>query len=318
MMADESLMIGDAARLWAIRTYDPGFADWDAFTEWLESDPRHLRAYEAALDDDAWAADLLAASSTPVSATTALPTPRARRRWFALGGAVAAMLVAVVGGTTLLRGSPEQEVMTALGEHRAIQLSDGSRIQLNGGTRIRFDPDSPREVTLAQGEALFDVKHDARVPFVVVADGTRLVDIGTVFNVVRNGEAMDVAVAEGAVDYEKGADRIRLNQGDALYRADGESTPALRRIDRETIGSWHEGQLRYDDATLDQIARDLSRNTGRPIRATGGTAGMRFTGTLMLKGTPPDIFARAGPLLGVTFVEQGDGWIMSPTDVGRR
>ncbi len=89
---------------------------------------------------------------------------------------------------------------------------------LNGDTRISFDPDMPRQVTLAQGEALFDVKHDAKDPFVVVADGTRLVDIGTIFNVVRSGGALDVAVAEGAVDYEAGKQRIRLNQGDALSR----------------------------------------------------------------------------------------------------
>jgi len=316
-MADESDMIGESARLWAIRAHDASFADWDGLTEWLESDPRHLPAYEAALESDSWAADLFAARP-PVAASTAPAHSPPRGRWFAMGGAIAAALVAAVGGTVLLRDAPVREVATARGEHRTIDLADGSRVVLNGGTRVSFDPDTPRVITLAQGEALFDVKHDASDPFVVVADGTRLVDIGTVFNVVRDGGAIDVAVAEGAVDYEAGKQRIRLNPGEGLSRADRDATPALRKANPEGIGSWQSGQLQYDDATLDQVARDLSRNTGRSIRVANGAATMRFTGTLILRGPPREVLARAGPLLGVTFAEQGDSWTMTPANVRRR
>lgn len=316
-MEDESGIIGEAARLWAIRAHEASFADWDGLTEWLERDPRHLPAYEAALDDDSWAAELFAAHP-PVAAATAPVHPRRRGRWYAAGGAVAAALVATISGTVLFRDAPVREVATARGEHRTIDLADGSRVMLNGGTRIAFDPDTPRQIALAQGEALFDVKHDAKDPFVVVADGTRLVDIGTVFNVVRDGGAIDVAVAEGAVDYEAGPQRIRLNQGDALSRTDRDAAPSLRKASPEGIGSWQSGQLQYDDATLDQVARDLSRNTGRSIRVASGAARMRFTGTLVLRGPPREVLARAGPLLGVTFAEQGDSWTMTPANVRRR
>ena len=316
-MAGESDMIGEAARLWAIRARDASFADWDGLTDWLESDPSHLPAYEAALDDESWAADLFAAHP-PVAAWTAPAHSPPRGRWFAVGGAVAAALVALVGGAVLLRDAPVREVATAMGEHRTINLADGSRVMLNGDTRVSFDPDTPRVITLAKGEALFDVKHDAGDPFVVVADGTRLVDIGTVFNVVRDGGAIDVAVAEGAVDYEAGQQKIRLNQGDALSRTDRDATPALRKATPEGIGSWQSGQLQYDDATLDQVASDLSRNTGRSIRVANGAGRIRFTGTLVLRGPPREVLARAGPLLGVTFAEQGDSWTMTPAHAPRR
>ena len=316
-MEHESGIIGEAARLWAIRAHEASFADWDGLTEWFERDPRHLPAYEAALEDDSWAAQLFAARP-PVAAETAPAQYPLRGRWFAMGGAMAAALVAVVSGTVLFRDAPVREVATARGEHRTIDLADGSRVMLNGDTRIAFDPDTPRQIALAQGEALFDVKHDAKDPFVVVADGTRLVDIGTVFNVVRDGGAIDVAVAHGAVDYEAGKQRIRLNQGDALSRADSNAAPALRKASPEGIGSWQSGQLQYDDATLDQVARDLSRNTGRSIRVANGAARMRFTGTLVLRGPPREVLARAGPLLGVTFAERGDSWTMTPANVRRR
>ena len=318
MMEHESDTIGEAARLWAIRAHDACFADWDGLMAWLESNPRHLTAYEAALEDDSWAAQLFAARPSVAATATAPAHPPRRGRWFATGGAMAAALVAVVGGAVLLRDAPAREVATAPGEHRTIDLADGSRVMLNGDTRLSFDPDTPRHITLAQGEALFEVKHDAGDPFVVVADGTRLIDIGTVFNVVRNGGAIDVAVAEGAVDYEAGQQRIRLNQGDALMRAQRDAVPLLRKASPEGVGSWRSGQLQYDDATLDQVAQDLSRNTGRAIRVGEGAARMRFTGTLILQGPPREVLARAGPLLGVTFAEQGDSWTMNPANVRRR
>ncbi|WCM29042.1 FecR domain-containing protein [Sphingomonas sp. QA11] len=317
MMAHEFDNIGEAARLWAIRAQDASFADWEGLTDWLESDPRHLPAYEVALEDDAWAGQLFAAH-TPVAAATAPAHYPPRGRWFATGGAIAAALVGVVSWTVVTRDAPRREVATAPGEHRTVDLADGSRIVLNGGTRIVLDPDKPREITLAEGEALFEVRHDARHPFVVVADGTRLVDVGTVFNVVRDGGAIDVAVADGAVDYEAGAQRIRLNQGDALSRPDRDAAPAVRKTSPEGIGGWQSGQLHYDDATLDQVARDLSRNTGRSIRVVDGAARMRFTGTLVLEGPPREVLARAGPLLGVNFAKQGDTWTMTPANARRR
>ncbi len=43
-----------AALDWVIRQRDPGFEDWEAFTDWLDTDPAHAQAYHeaAALDAD--------------------------------------------------------------------------------------------------------------------------------------------------------------------------------------------------------------------------------------------------------------------------
>lgn len=298
----------EAARLWAIRVEDPAFADWDGFTSWMEENPAHASAYEAALEDASWAADLLA--SAPPREPTA---PAPRQRWWFAGGAVAAAAAAIVGWTMFGHDSPMQHIETLPGEHRTIDLADGSRVILNGGTRIAFDPDTPRHVELAEGEALFDVKHDERKPFVVVTGNTRLVDAGTRFNVVREGGALDVSVAEGAVIYAPGPGEVRLDAGEGLTRPRDGAAP-LRRSNRpEDVGSWRSGQLHYDNPAPDQVARDLSRNLGRPVRAAGGTRSIAFTGTLVLRGTPEEVIARAGPLLGVRFDADGKGWTMSPT-----
>ncbi|WP_447751339.1 hypothetical protein [Sphingopyxis fribergensis] len=52
--------LNEAARQWAMRVADPAFDDWDGLTQWLESSPAHLAAYEAAVESDEWAAATLA------------------------------------------------------------------------------------------------------------------------------------------------------------------------------------------------------------------------------------------------------------------
>jgi len=314
--------LDDAARRWAIRVQDPSFTDWDDFTRWLEDDPANLGAYEAALDDAAWAADLLSsqdpndAADKPLHAVQAenVVPLRPRRRWFAMGGgAIAAALVGIASWSVLDR-NPAMEFVTAPGEHRTVALDDGSRVILNGGTRITIDPDRPREVVMASGEALFEVKHDDSHPFVVLANGTRLLDAGTVFNVISQGDSLDVAVAHGVVIYEPGRDDIRLQAGDALSRAGGKAQPVLRKAGPLAIGGWQTGQLQYSDASLAEVARDLSRNLGTQIRLGDGAERLRFSGTLMVAGSPEDVLARIGPLLGVSFAANGKAWTMTPAN----
>lgn len=305
-MSAQHLDLEEAARSWAIRVQEPTFDGWTGFTEWLERDPSHLEAYEAALADEAWGGALLAAA--PVIAHEVQP-----RRWWIAGSAAAAATVALIGGWAVLdRDAPTQQIATAPGEHRIIDLADGSKLALNGATRVTIDPDTPRQVLLEQGEARFDVRHDARDPFVVLSGGTRLVDAGTVFNVIRDGDALEVAVAEGSVIYEPGPRAVVLKPGDALTRARKGAKPVVGKASPQAIGSWASGELQYDKPSAEQVARDLTRSIGRRVRAAEGARRLRFTGTLLLGGKPEEVLARAGPLLGVRFVPDGEGWTMSP------
>lgn len=305
--------IAEAARLWAIRAGDPGFSDWDGFTQWLEESPAHLAAYETALAQADEAAELLAAAPRPAwqpQAETGYRPPR--RRWLA-GAAVAAAVAGVTGWGLIDRGHAPEQIATAPGEHRTIELADGSRIILNGGTRITIDRDTPRHVELAQGEALFEVKHDDANPFLVVTGNTRLLDAGTVFNVVAEGGALDVEVAEGAVIYQPGANQVRLDAGDGLSRARANAVPVLRKANAQNVGGWRTGALYYDKASLDRVAQDLTRNLGRSVKVEG-SGFAPYTGALMLNGSAEDVLARAAPLLGVRFTAQGEGWVMSPAN----
>ncbi len=162
---------------WLIRLRDPVFDDWDGFADWLGEDPGHAAIFDAiaSLDHDL---DALPPAAKPM-AMTMPTTPRrtSRRGWF--GGAIAAALVAVIGLSTLNPFGNANRIETAAGEHRTIELADGSRIEINGGSVVEIDKDRPRFARLEAGEAMFHVVHRDDDPFVVETGGDRLVDLGT-------------------------------------------------------------------------------------------------------------------------------------------
>lgn len=318
MSATSDDLLREDARLWAIRVRDPAFSDWDGFADWLERDPAHNAAYEAALDDLERVDALFDVPPAPLPSPvpTRVAPARAPRRWRAPVAAAGVALLAAGGGWLALDHRAPQEYATAPGERRTVDLADGSRIVLNGGTRLTFDAARPREIAMTEGEALFEVRHDQAHPFVVTTgDGTRLVDVGTVFNVVQRGGALDVAVAEGAVDYRGGGAAIRLAAGDMLSRASARAAPVRRAVDPGVVGGWRTGLLQFTDAPLRIVAADLARNLGRPVAIDDDAlAARRFSGTIILDGGPEAVMARVAPLLDARMERDGEGWRITRPD----
>lgn len=314
-------MIREEGRRWALRAADPDFSDWDALTDWLEADPAHLDAYDAALDDDDWARRLFLEEGPEVAPVVAANDMGAEAPVVGLGGrhypwmgALAASLLLAVGlgGYFALRPEPMTEFATAPGQRHEITLADGSQILLNGGTRIRFSPSRPREIEMKGGEILFRVRHDADHPFVVTSGNTRLVDVGTVFDVQQQAGVLDVAVAEGAVLYNARGGEIRLGAGDRLTRAGDEAVPVLAKADPAAVGGWQANVLTYDDAPLSQVVADLSRDLGVVIVVDPQVGARHFSGTLSIKGTPDAVLSRLQAIVGLTIVRNGSVWRVQP------
>jgi transmembrane sensor len=313
-MVTTSREIEDAAIGWVVRLREADERDWAEFTAWLEADPAHGVAYEeAALADDE-AEEVLPPQRPepmrPVLAPAASrPAHRFGRRAF-FGWGVAASLVLGLGYAGMRGGTGQEVIQTAAGETRSVQLADGSRIAVNGDTRLVIDGKRPRFARLERGEALFHVVHDPARPFEVEAGDAVIRDLGTVFNVVREEGALEVAVAEGAVVYNPGREARSLTPGMAL-RKPADAPVEVTKVDAAMVGSWRDQRLVYSGATLARIAADLSRSTGLRISAAPEVAGRPFSGVIMLGGERQEVLERAAALLGVGLRRSGQGWIFT-------
>lgn len=301
----------EAAIAWTIRLRHGSAGDWQAFTAWLEADPAHLPAWEqVSLADDELGA-LPRHKARPAAATTPPRGGGASRRWV-LGGGLAAALAGVVAVVTL-PGASTYAVETAPGVRRSVVLADGSRLDLNGGTKLVLDRANPRFARIERGEALFTIVHDAARPFEVRAGRAVLQDLGTVFDVVHEQGTLRVAVADGAVMYNPAGERVRLDPGMKLTDGPG-GRVLVGAVDPATVAGWKIGRLSYTATSLAGVAADLSRNTGVPVVATPAVARRSFTGVIMLDPDREVLFGRVAALMGVRAVRAGDGWTLTEGD----
>jgi transmembrane sensor len=288
----------DQAIAWVMLTRDPGFGDWEGFTAWLEASPEHARLYdELMLADERIAAQL--ARSTPAV--------RQRWRWPLVGGAVAAALALVAVLPTLTRpGFTPQTVASAPGQKLTVRLADGSRIDLNGATRLVLD--GPRHARLERGEALFTVVHDEARPFEVASGDAVVRDVGTTFNVVREPMRFTVTVSEGEIVFNPEREQVHVPAGQQIEEAGDQLL--VTRVETAQVGAWRQGRLIYRGAKIERVADDLSRGLGLPVAADASVSARPFSGIIQLEGQGEGALRIAAMTLGVEVRRSGNHWLL--------
>lgn len=314
MSASGTSPIDEAVRTRAAEWYvrlareDAAEADWLAFETWLGEAPAHQRAYAAI--EQVWA-DLDDAPATAATNIASLPRRPTRRAVFWGGGA----LVASVAAATLVimpglqdSAGPSQVFETAPGQPRTIALPDGTRITLNGGSRITAQMNRrERRVTMADAEAVFDVAKDPDRPFLIDAGPRQIRVVGTEFNVLRAGEDVSVAVRRGVVEIRApgrpDAPLARLEKGQALIHTAGRDV--VRPVDPDAALAWTTGRLVFQGERLDAVARTLSRYPGLPIEVAPEAGALPVTATLNI-GSQDEMLESLSAFLPVRVERQAD------------
>lgn len=142
-------------------------------------------------------------------------------------------------------------------------LPDGSRVWLNGGSRLSYEGDENswrgRNVTL-DGEAFFDVVRDENHPFTVRTGALGVTVLGTRFN-VRNSAVSgnyQVVLSSGRVDVAlDGQDRIKLSPGEMFECSKASGEFSVRQVEASNYTGWTADAIRFDNRTLEDVAVNL-------------------------------------------------------------
>lgn len=314
MKKDFPMAIDEQAAAWFSRRSAGGLSAHEQreLDAWLAADPAHARAFA---DLNLIWADLEQLQRPALRQATVTPL-RPRKRWLP-GRALAASVVfacallalsqpGFIGGAT-----QRLSLVSAPGEQRQVLLEDGTRVDLNVGTRleVRLHPDR-REAELLAGEAFFAVAPDAERPFEVRAGEGSVRVVGTRFSVRRGSEHLAVAVESGKVavqPYVGVAPPAMLGAGDGLDYDYRSGTLQQRRLGAEEIASWRRGQLIFRDRPLAQLLDELSHYRQAPVvLADARLAERRVSGSVNI--ARPDAFLAALPqLLPVRIEHQANG-----------
>lgn len=189
----------------------------------------------------------------------------------AAAAAVAAGLVAIRALRPPNPGSAVAQFVAGSNSATTALLSDGSVARLAPGSRLRVASWSTRHrVVDLEGRAFFAVAHDARHPFTVRAAGSETEVLGTRFEVAADRAGVRVVVVEGRVALTAAAGRIEVSAGEVSQAREGLPLSVVRVADVYALLDWPGGLLLFQSTPLAQVAREVGRRFGRPVRVTDG------------------------------------------------
>jgi transmembrane sensor len=204
-------------------------------------------------------------------------------RWLKIAAAV--IIVPLVSlGIFLFTGHDENQVALApkaleekaemisnsMDQKSVIFLNDGTKVWLNAESKIMYLKDfqgqSTREVYL-EGEAFFDVAHNAEKPFVVNTSSIKIKVLGTSFNVKSySGEnTVETTLVRGKVRIEQ-SDVQGLRIGDvelkpnqrAVFNKESKVIN-IKEVVAANTDEWKQDRLVFDEESMDHVLLQLER-----------------------------------------------------------
>lgn len=187
------------------------------------------------------------------------------------------------------RQNPKAEeyntLVTPRGSEYSLKLADGTQVWLNAASRLRFftaNDGAERRVWL-EGEAYFEVAHDAKRPFIVESGGQSIRVLGTRFNV--NGYDGDRAIyttlVEGSVAITPlaGGEQVTLQPGQqATYSRRNDDQIAVAAVDTSQATAWMTGTFIFNRASITEIMESLARWYDFEFEVSPLLDGLRFSG----------------------------------------
>jgi len=257
-----------------------------------------------------------------------------RHRWLVAAAAVVISTISVLWMrvdawrpmvTASSMNVPMRDYTTARGQRTEILLGDGTRVMLSVRTRLRVPNDygaKARDVYL-DGEAFFDVAHNATMPFRVHTAGALAEDLGTAFVIRAYAEdtAATVVVAEGRVAFRAkgtvGSRGVALGSGQ-LGRLDASRlVSVVSNVDVEQYLAWQHAQLVFKNTPLRDVVRELGRWYDVDVTLGDSTlATVPITGSFT--GESADaVLGDVARLLDLRYTRNGGRALLAPSERSR-
>ena len=148
-----------------------------------------------------------------------------------------------------------------LSQADSLYLSDGSKIMLAENTMIKYPASfdgATREITLVKGKAFFKVFKDSKHPFQIAIGRSKVVVLGTSFNIKYSDSLIDLAVTTGKVRFTPN----EVSTGAVLLAGETVSynfiTQTIDRPDGINATAWLTKELHFVDMPLSEVCSQLS------------------------------------------------------------
>ena len=194
------------------------------------------------------------------------PTAKIRRMnaWRAAASVAAVLLIVCAGWLTYsIAFAGRMITVSSKAASHLVALPDGSTITLNNGSKVsyssNFNGSEKREVYL-DGEAFFDVSHNAARPFIVYAGKLNVTVLGTAFDVRAFPVDADITVTvkRGKVRVSDSGNTLGtiVPQQQIVYNK-LKGTAMLQVVSNEDYINWKEQDITFNNVTVAEAAAIL-------------------------------------------------------------
>ena len=220
----------------------------------------------------------------------------------------------VVNGALVYEGTGNKSsyntMSTPKGRQYKLTLPDGSEVWLNAASSIRYPiafTGRERKVEL-QGEAYFEVKKNARQPFVVDARNTAQIEgLGTSFTVSAYATATDLTTT--LIDGSIKVNGTMVKPGQQARITD--KLHLINNADTEKVMAWQRGFFNFEGASLEEVMRQLERWYDIEVEYQNGIPAIAFGGEMKMNTSLNGILL-ALEKSGIHFRQEGRTLIVLP------
>jgi ferric-dicitrate binding protein FerR (iron transport regulator) len=186
------------------------------------------------------------------------------------------------------------EIKTSPGLRSTFNLPDGTKVWLNGNTKIRYPIAFFGDVRMIhlEGEAYFEVSKNKEKPFIVDMGRLQVQAIGTAFNCMAypGEDRIETALSEGKVKvtrFVKGESKGEyvLNPGQVISYQNSSGQFQLHKDNLDKYLAWRSGKFIFRNDPMEVVCQKLGRwFNAEIIIKDESLKGYSFTGTFQEEG----------------------------------
>ncbi|MGQ8334998.1 FecR family protein [Sunxiuqinia sp. A32] len=154
-------------------------------------------------------------------------------------------------------------IVSPKGQISNITLFDGTNIWLNAGSKIKYKHSfnqNNREIIL-EGEALFSVTKNKKLPFIVHAGKSQIKVYGTEFNVkaYKEDSKIETVLIEGKVQFSADKKLVMMTPGEQVVFSETSGQITRRNVNPNDYTSWKGGKIYFNNEPLLDLVHQLER-----------------------------------------------------------
>jgi transmembrane sensor len=189
-----------------------------------------------------------------------------------------------VPGNSSLPATMVNTLITPKGGSYRLALSDGTIVWLDAASSITYPVsfDHQKREVRVEGQAYFEIAHNAEIPFIVNSKTQSIEVLGTSFNIkaYMDESAVTTTLISGGIRVKNGRESIVLKPGEQAVINKADNKISVNEKDVEDAMAWKNGYFHFNGSSIPFVMQQIARWYNVDVHFTGAIPERSFSGDI--------------------------------------